>query len=600
MSNLTARPHVSHLSIDSLTSEKESLSHQLDRLNKVIQGITSDQLSPGPPHCLASPSQDSYFDFSKISYYENEDFNAEFLNQIEKYATDLDRLSMVQEDFRSHEVRENQEFREIVIEITRCEIEEMKMELEKIRSLGDRDSGKIIVGGKRLRFVVRANEKNYPGKDLIQQNLFMKEGKDKMTNKDFQEFQSELEMYMQVSFNESLQFPCGTSEVVQFSRSTYTEIHKSTERALEHQQLINKLEWQCSEISMIKEQYQQKIVKLQEYEKIIMEKKVEIKNEDSKLQTQKLIIAKDQEIIQQQKKIIEQVREDNRKKSEIVKNTLSEVRKNANFIIKPISSSAKPLEKKKSEEAIVLKPRRNEHKGEIDLEIQVVQQEIQNLEFLLQNGPKNSESIQTKIDRLKTKHSNLKSKRVITASLERSNSVSSKISFFERERTFTSTNSKSSFDSQILSSSNKINVLNSKKPPIQSPIKTPEKADGQCEFQKYLKLRENRLSEKDDELTKRENMLMSNLGKNSDGIGLVNVLQTEQRNLKILRNDLEKRQRNLEQEVLAYARRCSEMKAKEREVMNTIESFDAFVYQKKHLENRLQFLLSVFEDSLNI
>jgi septal ring factor EnvC (AmiA/AmiB activator) len=74
------------------------------------------------------------------------------------------------------------------------------------------------------------------------------------------------------------------------------------------------------------------------------------------------------------------------------------------------------------------------------------------------------------------------------------------------------------------------------------------------------------------------------------------IVHNEQRNLKILRNDLEKRQKILEKEVLAHSRKRSELKAKERDVLNAIESFDAFTYQKKHLENRLGFLISVFED----
>ena len=301
-------------------------------------------------------------------------------------------------------------------------------------------------------------------------------------------------------------------------------------------------------------------------------------------------MAKDAEILSKEKKIIEQSQEDNRKKQEIIKNTLEELSKNANVILKPTNSQT--LLKKTSEERIVLKPRRNENK--FDVEISVIQQEIKALENILLTDTTNSESIQTKIDRLKTKQSSLKSKRVINASLERSNSLTSKINFFEKERKKSLlTQEKPVSETSVLLTSNKINILNSK-PPIKSKI---EKKDSSDDFEKFLKLKENRLVEKEEELNKRESMVLSQLSKAPDNISLVSFVQNEQRNLRILRNDLEKRQKNLEQEVLGNARKFSETKAKEREVLNAIESFDVFLYQKKHLESRLQFLLTLFEDS---
>ena len=265
---------------------------------------------------------------------------------------------------------------------------------------------------------------------------------------------------------------------------------------------------------MIKEKYQGKIKKIKEYKKFIKEKMIKIRNDEGKLQTQRIIIEKDQEILQQQKKMIKQINEDNRKKIEIVKNTLNEVKKNANFIIKPIIASKNITQKKKNEESIVLKPRRNEYKHDIDYEIQLIQQDINNLENSMHNNPNKSDSIQTKIDRLKTKQSNLKSKRVINASLERSNSASSKIHSFDKEKTISllkSAQTKQTNENRILSNSNTINILNSKKPPLQFPIKFNEKmTESPDEFQKYLKLRENRLTEKEEDLIKRENMLLNN------------------------------------------------------------------------------------------
>ena len=580
-------------------------------MNKAIETITSDIFSPGLPIQPKSPSQDSCIDFSKISFYENEDIVPDFYANLETLALEVDRLQMTQEDHRSHEFRKMQgnldESNSIVLEFNEQELENAIRDLTRASRYEESTTCVVEAGGIHVKIILsKPKTRVYEKKNLIQSG--MQERERVLTQLDsntlIQNFTSDLEQFMSKSYADSLEF---SNEIISvkhlqgISQSEFTRIHQ---QKIEHQRLVSKLEWQCAEIAMIKEQYQMKINKIQEFERQILEKRNEIRNEDFKMQTQRLIVSKDQEIIQQQKKVIEKIIEDNRKKFEIVKNTLAEVKKHANFIIKPLSVPKVTLEKKKSEEAIVLKPRRNEPKYQLDFEIQLVQQEIKSLEQSLCEGSQNSESIQTKLDRLKTKESNLKSNRVINASLERSNSVSSKISYFERERTFSSiisSQSKPSLDSKVLLNSNKININTSiKKPPVQSPAKIPENSNkSSSEMQNYLKLRENRLVEKEEELTKRENMLMKNWGKVPDGMGILTMVQNEQRNLKILRSDLEKRQRNLEQDVLAYARRCSEMKAKERDVLNTIESFDAFIYQKKQVENRLQFLLSMFEDISN-
>ena len=110
-----------------------------------------------------------------------------------------------------------------------------------------------------------------------------------------------------------------------------------------------------------------------------------------------------------------------------------------------------------------------------------------------------------------------------------------------------------------------------------------------------MKLRENRLIEKEEELSKRENMLVNNWGKHPDNLGLVQIVQNEHRNLKILRNDLEKKQRIFEQQVLTQSRKCSEFKVKEKEVRRGFEQFETFLNEKKQLESKLMFLLNLLE-----
>jgi hypothetical protein len=608
MSGLTVRSHGPSLSLESYTNDRESLYNQLDRINKVIQTITSEQLSPGLSRNTESISEDSYIGCSKFSYYEEEeeDYNPELYNECS--LIDLTRSLMIKEDYRSHEFRNHAKYstdidtdRSVALQLCVNDLIKASNEIDRIKleyEIGVTQNS-LKIGEKKLKIFLKDREVVYANKKTIQ-NSFGRLLSTEETNFNLctSNFATDLEAFMKTAYNESIR-PQNTYECPYITFTSQADQQKIAYQKSESQKLLEKLEWQCAEISMIKEQYHKKLSKLNEQEKILIEKKNETKNEENKLKTQQIIISKDVEIIQQQKKNIQQIIEDNRKKSEIVKNVLAEVKKNANFIVKPLNCPKKLLEKKKSDESIVLKPRRNEVKYESDIEIQSIQKEIQSLEVLLKNDTKNSESIQTKIDRLKTKQSNLKSKRVITASLERSNSVTSKINFFEREKSLhaiTSSPSQRILDPSTLLSSNKINIINSKKPPIKSfcpydkPIESPD------EFQKYLKLREARLLEKEDELSKRETMMLSKFSRTPDSIGLIPILQNEQRNLKILRNDLEKRQKNLEQEVLSYARKCTETKAKEREVLTAIESFDVFLYQKKHLEERLQFLLSVFED----
>ncbi|OMJ95679.1 hypothetical protein SteCoe_929 [Stentor coeruleus] len=623
---LTAKSHAGDNLWDSIPNDKESLENQLDRLNKLIQNITSRQFSPDLPIICRSPSQDSFTEYSSKSLYETGESYIETLSEIEAVC-EAERFMMKNEDFRSHEDRKNCSIQTqsdnmiAIFDVTLDDLGKLINDINNIRTSSEKSSIDNIVNisGKQVVFRIRDRGKFFISKDILSYN-FTESKINQIVPKNIEnnreDFKSEIEEKMMQSFNESFPFtlyqdpsfqkapkPLWTKSYTNSIDFSYTEISLAKNRKTEYLKIIEKLQWQCNEIIMVKENYQKKFKKLHEHEKRIREKNNEILQEESRMKSQKIIIAKDLEIIQQQKKLLEQYKEDNRKKLEIIKNTLAEVRKNANFIIKPISTPKTQTEKKKSEESIVLKPRRYEHKFESEQELQSLSQEIKELENLLSTVPENAEHIKTRLDRLKTKESNIKSKRVITASLERSNSMSSKLSILDKERNKTPlkpSQSKPVFDTKPLKSSNNINTQNfpsEKKQSFISPkkilTKTNENPD---DFQKYLKLRECRLIEKEEELSKRENILYNNLSKNIENIGLVGIVQNEQRNLKILRNDLEKRQKILEKEVLTHSRKRSELKAKERDVLNAIESFDAFTYQKKHLENRLQLLISVFED----
>ena len=599
MSILTARGFTSTLSIESHLNEAESVYSQLDRLNQVIQNIAIDQLSPELSRHILSPSLESHNGTSRFSYYQDEESCDVYLNT-EICLLEIDRLSMIREDFRAFNQREHEKLRVsdgIFVELTHTELRETCNNINRIQTSKSKENV-LNLGNKKVRIaIIKDDQEHFENKNLIKHqfeqisNELDKTVTDWKNDEFYKYLENDIEKHMALGYLESFDnYKNSPSLPSSLSFPLQSDVHKLNSQKIETQKLIQKLEWQSTEVLMLKDQYHKKIQKLTEHEKFLSEKSLEIQSEENKIKTQKILMAKDAEILSKEKKIIEQTQEDNRKKQEIIKNTLEELSKNANVILKPTNSQT--LLKKTSEERIVLKPRRNENK--FDVEISVIQQEIKALENILLTDTTNSESIQTKIDRLKTKQSSLKSKRVINASLERSNSLTSKINFFEKERKKSLlTQEKPVSETSVLLTSNKINILNSK-PPIKSKI---EKKDSSDDFEKFLKLKENRLVEKEEELNKRESMVLSQLSKAPDNISLVSFVQNEQRNLRILRNDLEKRQKNLEQEVLGNARKFSETKAKEREVLNAIESFDVFLYQKKHLESRLQFLLTLFEDS---
>jgi chromosome segregation ATPase len=350
--------------------------------------------------------------------------------------------------------------------------------------------------------------------------------------------------------------------------------------------LIDKLNWEITELCFLKENYSNKIQSLNDWEKHLRDKQTDLSIQETQITSKKALMEKDLELLSHQRKNLHQEFQENRRKQEILKKTLQDMQSTSSFF-KP-----ERLEKKSIIEGIILKPRRSEPTSELDNEISSLEKEINSLESSEFCHSPRSDQIKTRLDRLKTKLSSLKSKRVINASLERSNSAN-KLHLFDLE-TKKLSHSRSSFRGEPLNSSSVFNSNKGKKE--NSPKKTEKTMGSTEELQKYLKLRENRLNEKEEDLSKRENFIFNNLGKLQDNIGLVSIVQNEHRNLKILRNDLEKRQKCLEQQVFNYSRKFSEVKAREKEILASVEKFECFLKQKKQIEDQLVFLASLFEE----
>lgn len=593
MSRLTTKNSSTHFRVPSLSLEQESISSQIDRLTQVIQSITNEKLSPDSRiQSSRAPSLDSFIDSRKYSV-DSSIYDEEFLNKLEK-------TSMAIEDFRSHELRKSlnsQSSSTLILELACDQIETLTEDLLKIKNNSENTVENIIsISGKQLIIRIKNRPHSFVNKKLIGLNFTNNLSKLKGLNPIKQSSYSinDLEKCMAQSFKDSFSLTFQELTPNQINTLTVCDLETTKLRQQEHQRLIQKLSWQITEVSLVKEQLTNKQQNLAAWESALKEKQAELQKQENKISTQRLILEKDKEILTEQKKSFFQYVEENKKKSGIIKGILSELKNSEKWEHEFRSLG---LEKKKSAESIVLKPRRSDVKSENDPDIQTLEKEIQGLENQVKGDKKCPEYVQIKLDRLKTRLSSLRSKRVINATLERSNSVSSKLSFLDRKSSCVSVSSsfKSSLESQPLLSNNNIN-RSSKALNTNSPKKQLNKPQENNEgLQKYMKLRENRLIEKEEELSKRENMLVNNWGKHPDNLGLVQIVQNEHRNLKILRNDLEKKQRTFEQQVLAQSRKCSEFKVKEKEVQQTFEHFEKFLNEKKQLESKLLFLLNLLE-----
>lgn len=564
-----------------ISIDEESISSQIDRLNQVIQNLTNQRLSPSSRlKSSRAPSIDSFLDSGKISIEESE--------SDEEVFNFYDRKNMQIEDFLSHEQRNYEKVlnnSKIILELNQEQLVKLCEDLGGIRDNFDLTTDRIVnTGNKQLILVLKDRNCALPHKDYIPL-LFNSNKKHSQTYHNDNNL--DLDSLMSKSYSDS--FPLSIQTLIpspSFISTCEQTLNKVNNDKL--QRNISKLQWQISEVAQLKANFSYKLLTLTTWEKNLTQRQNEIYIQEQKILNEKFCLEKDLEILNQQRKGLLMTFEENNKKQEIIKKTLQGLKTQKNF-----GNIEKSLEKKQSFEAIIVKPRRAEQKSEIDNEISELEKEINYLES--EKNSFQSELIQTKVDRLKTKLSSLKSKRVINASIERSNSVN-KLHMFDREKLNKSPIlvSGSSLKNNPLISSSGFNASKEKK---ENHEKDKKSFGTNEEIQQYLKLRENRLNEREEELSKRENMIVNNLGKLQDNLGLVSIVQNEHRNLKILRNDLEKRQKSMEQQVLAFSRKCSEMKVKEKEIVENNERVEEFLRQKKQVETQMEFLISLLEPS---
>ena len=576
MSRITTRPSLSLITID-----EESISSQIDRLNQVIQNLTNQRLSPSSRlKSSRAPSIDSFLDSGKISIEETE-------SDEEVFSLD-ERKNMQIEDFLSHEQRNYEKVfnnSKIILELNQEQLVKLCEDLGGIRDNFDLNTDRIVnTGNKQLILVLKDRSCALPHKEYIP--LLFNSNK-KRPQTPHNDSSLGLDSLMAKSFSDS--FPLLTQGLLpgpSFISSCEQSQSKANNDKL--QRHISKLQWQISEVAQLKANFSNKLLTLSTWEKTLTQRQNEIFMQEQRILNEKFCLEKDLEVLHQQRQGVLMAFEENKKKQEIIRKTLDGLKTQKNFV-----GVEKGLEKKQSFEAIIVKPRRAEQKNEIDNEINELEKEINGLES--EKNSFQSELVQTKVDRLKTKLSGLKSKRVINASIERSNSVN-KLHMFDREKLSKSPilASASSFKNNPLIGSSGFNVAKEMK---ENAEKDRKKFGTNEEIQQYLKLRENRLNEREEELSKRENMIVNNLGKLPDSLGLVGIVQNEHRNLKILRNDLEKRQKSVEQQVLAFSRKCSEMKVKEKEIAENSEKIEDFLRQKKQVETQMEFLISLLEPS---
>ncbi|OMJ92033.1 hypothetical protein SteCoe_5235 [Stentor coeruleus] len=576
--------------------DSESISHQLDRLNQVIQSLTYDHTSPDASRFLYSPSIESLQGFSKVSGDENEEelYSENMYKNIEDFLLELDRASMVREDFRSMEIRRIQrsipeEVLEnlIEIDITQEELIEFIKILEKLRDENFKsiNSQSVDLGSHKIAFKIRKNNMMNIDKDFIANSFFQYFSLPKLEllNISYPQNPQEdsierLVKDMQNAYNEQFS-PCHLKSLdqnfilVQGNKKQITGCFMKQEQ----QKILDSLEWQSFELMSLKDQYQQKLNKLIASETELFNIKNSLKNEELRIQTQKMLLVKDVENLFQQKRILEKLRDDNKKCLETIKCLISE------FTFIP-------------EEDKSISPQK---KSEIDCEMDRLQNEIDQLEQGLDLKTDKTESLQMRIDRLKTQQSHLKTLRVMNASAERSTIFASRVKGVESRRAFAL---------QELSRNNSTNTINSQRTSRNSIASQPQRSllpqipinkENQTTslegYQIYIKTQETRLIEREQELNKREMMLTKSFGDCSSKENLIQAIQNEQRNLKILRKDLEKRQKMLENDILINANKASEFHAKEKEFSKVVAIVTGFIKEQNLLENRLQMLFDFFD-----
>lgn len=519
--------------------EPESLSNQLDRLNQAIQHLGLDQASEKSLY-MTTMSFDSYRTFSRLSGGEDEDHcNTQgFYKGLEDFLQELDRATMIREDYRSMELRKaevKKEKDEITVQIG---IDELETILKNLQLLAEgKNEIQMEIDGFRFKFVLNMQQVSWVGKENIA-SCFEEE-----TLK-YQIFEKELDQMMHSAYHEEIDL--GEIKFLNF-KSSQSHLRN---QSFKEKEIINLLEWQTFDVSNLKMQFEKKIALISESLKEINDLKNYQKSKEIKLKSQQALFMKDIENLKQHKKLIEKLRTENKKYLQIAK-TLS---------IDP------------SKQII------NDAKTQIEKDMQSLQQEIFRLEEIQNSG--DSGVIQTKIDRLKTKQSNLRTLRVINASTERSNLIASRLKY-----------------SQQTQSPNCLNnsVINKENLPYQgrSPAKVSQ--NSLEDFHSYIKMQENRLVEKEQELNQRESLISQAWLASSQNVDIAQAVRTEQRNLKILRKNLEKQQKHLEAEAFLQLKKTQELVQLEKNFSKSVSTISKFISEQSTLESHLQFFFEFLD-----
>ena len=629
MSKFSLIGYSSTSSFDSIAQDKESVGNQLDRLNQVIQSLASEKYSTDGSRFLYSPSIDSLHDPSKTfeDFYEDDNL----YKGIEDILLELDRSFMITEDFRSMEIRRSQkneilnEFCDVKIHVSLKELQNMIFSLKKLAENENLENAEIFVGNKKLVFCMNRDTFKV-GKNTISELMALEINMEKYYDQEINKNQPDIDKYSEKYEEKYLEYDKNQlnhhkkqknydniqeifcykekhdyNDIFELNRENFvpqSEIHLLSKQKSEQEKLKQKLEWRLFEVNSLKEVHQKKLEKLSESEKQLFERKNELKTDEIRIQTQQFLIAKDYENIYQQKNILEKIREENRSRSQIIKTMMAKAATLCNVKNTLIVNTNKPKEFFEKKTSIYKKH------PEIDAEMLGIDKEIEKLQELLKTDSNNSESIQTKIDRLKTQQSNIKTMRVINASVERSTILASKLKHFQRKKPQTLIkssekvfqNSENSFKNSENALRNSTNIQ--KLQNIKNPFEPLSSIDNNLkEFQTYIKIKENSLSDKEKDLNIRENMILNSINQVSGNVNSAVLIQNEQRSLSVLRKNIERNQRVVEDEILHNAKKTAEINRKEQEINKAIEIFNNFINEQTELENKLEILFNFLESS---
>jgi hypothetical protein len=266
------------------------------------------------------------------------------------------------------------------------------------------------------------------------------------------------------------------------------------------------------------------------------------------------------ETLKHHKKIIEKVRNDSKKFLSFIES--------CNLPRRPSSRNARLTPSSKE----------NFFSNTHSEEMASIQEEIWKLEELQTSAT--SEVIQTKIDRLKTRQSNLRTLRAINASAQRSTLAAARLRPGQKTRTLQEVG---------LNIENSSNVDKENKG---FSIDSHNVLEG---FETYVKLQESRLIEKEQELNQREANLTKSCLSHSSDRDSVNFLINEQRTLKMLRKNLQRQQKNLENEVFANIKKNEELKTAEKKITEIISGVFRFINEQDFIQNRLQTFFEVVD-----